>query len=175
MRKIDGSQTRIHITSFVARSADVVGDVEIGEEANVWFQAVIRGDVERIRIGARTNIQDGCIIHADEGFPCLIDAEVTVGHRCVIHGAQIGRRVLVGMGAVVMNGAKIGDESIIGAGALVPQNREIPPRSLVLGAPAKIVRTLTEDEVANIAQSAAHYVDIAQEYKMAGYQKKAGR
>lgn len=175
MRRIDGSQTKLHITSFVAASAEVIGDVDVGEETNIWFQSVVRGDVERIRIGARTNVQDGTIIHADEGYPCTIDTEVTIGHRCVIHGATIGRRVLVGMGAIVMNGAVIGEESIIGAGALVAQGKEIPPRSLVVGAPAKVLRQVSDEEAAGLARSAAHYVDIAQEYKMAGFQKKAGR
>ena len=171
--RLDPEHTQIHPTAFVAYNAVVVGDVHVAAEASIWFGVVIRGDVEQIRIGARTNIQDNSVIHADAGFPCRIGAGVTVGHRAIVHGAQVGDHVLVGMGATVMNGAVIGENSIIGANSLVTEGKVIPPRSLALGSPAKVVRELTEDEIAGIRLSATHYVLNGQAYKAAGYDRSA--
>ena len=161
---------RIDPNAFIAQNAVVIGDVEIGSEASVWFSSVIRGDVEKIRIGARTNIQDGSVLHADPGFPCILDEEVIVGHRCVIHGARIHKRAMIGMGAVILNGAEIGEETIIGAGALIAEGKVIPPRSLVVGVPGKVVRPLNDQEVALLELQAQHYVDSGIAYKEEGYE-----
>lgn len=152
---------------FVAAGARIVGDVTIGAESSVWFNAVIRGDVEAIRIGRRTNIQDNCVLHADEGFPCVLGDDVTVGHAAIVHGAEVGDGVLIGMHAVVMNGAKIGAESIIGVGAVVTEGMVIPPRSLVKGLPGKVTRELLERELARNRHAAEHYVQLAKQYREA--------
>ncbi len=167
--------TRIADDAFVAHNAIVVGNVHVGSGSSVWFGVVIRGDWERVRIGARTNVQDGAVVHADPGFPCEIGDGVTVGHRAIVHAAQVGDNVLIGMGATIMNGAVIGDDCIIGAGALITEGKQIPPRSLVLGVPAKVVRELTDEEVAGIRLSAEHYVHNAQAYKTAGYAERTGQ
>lgn len=166
---LDPGLTQIHETAYVAPGAWVIGDVHLGPEASVWFGAVVRGDCERIRVGARSNVQDGSVLHADAGFPCLVGEEVTIGHRCIVHGAVVGDRCLIGMGAILMNGAKVGEESIIGAGALVTEGKEIPPRSLVLGVPAKVIRPLTAEEVAGLRHGADHYVAAGHQYRAAGY------
>jgi carbonic anhydrase/acetyltransferase-like protein (isoleucine patch superfamily) len=156
-----------HIASgcFIAPNASLIGRVEVQEGASIWFGAIARGDVGFIRIGRRTNIQDLCTLHVDEGFDLVIGDEVTVGHRAILHGCWIGDRVLIGMGAIVMNGARIGSDSLVGAGALVTEGMEIPERSLVLGMPATVRRPLTDEEVAGILKSAAHYAEGAQVYR----------
>jgi len=166
---LDPALTKIDEKAFVAKNATVLGDVHIGAGSSVWFGVVIRGDVEAIRIGARTNVQDLTMVHADHGFPCVIDDEVTIGHRCIIHGAHIGRRALIGMGAIVMNGAQIGEESMLGAGALVPEGKVIPPRSLVLGMPGKVVRPLTDDELFRLQASAEHYAQNGASFQQKGH------
>jgi carbonic anhydrase/acetyltransferase-like protein (isoleucine patch superfamily) len=135
---------------WIAPNAIVLGGVTLDEDVGIWFNAVIRGDNDPIRIGARTNIQDGCVLHSDPGFPLDVGPDCTVGHMVMLHGCTIGRGCLIGIGAIVLNGAKIGDECLIGAGALIPEGKEIPPRSVVLGAPGKIVRTVTADDLARI-------------------------
>jgi carbonic anhydrase/acetyltransferase-like protein (isoleucine patch superfamily) len=167
--RIGPGLAKIPGSAFVARGAVVVGDVELGEEASVWFATVLRGDTERIRVGARSNVQDGTVIHADPGFPCLIGEAVTVGHRCVVHGAVVGDRCLIGMSSTLMNGAEIGEECIIGAGSLITEKKRIPPRSLVLGAPAKVVRPLSEAELLHLREAAEHYVEAGRLYLAAGY------
>ncbi|MCM2279567.1 MAG: gamma carbonic anhydrase family protein [Oligoflexia bacterium] len=160
-----GHWPRVHETAFVAPSADVIGEVEIGAHSSIWFQCVVRGDVNAIRIGARTNIQDHSMLHVTRKVSLLtIGDEVTVGHRASLHGCTIGNRVLVGMGAIVLDDAVIGDECIIGAGALVTQGTRIPSRSLVLGAPARVIRALRPEELASLEKSAANYVADAMEY-----------
>jgi carbonic anhydrase/acetyltransferase-like protein (isoleucine patch superfamily) len=154
----------VHSSAFIARGAVVLGDVTIGEQSSVWFQAVIRGDCEAIRIGRRTNVQDGSILHADPGFPCMLGDDVTVGHGAIVHGATVGNRVLIGMRAVVMNGVEIGDESVIGVGAVVTEGTKIPAGSVVLGLPGKIVRQVTPDDIARIRHAAEHYVAAARQY-----------
>lgn len=150
---------------FIAPGAQVIGQVEIAEGSSLWFNTVVRGDVNYIKIGARTNIQDLCMIHVDSGgWPCQLGDDVTVGHRVIIHGCEISHRVLVGMGSVVMNGAKIGEDSIVGAGSLVTENTIIPPRSLALGSPCKVKRDLTEQEIQRIKLSALHYAELARSY-----------
>lgn len=150
---------------FIESTAVVIGDVVMGEECSVWFNAVIRGDVHYIRIGARTNIQDLCMLHVTHDIhPLIIGNEVTVGHHVVLHGCTIQDRVLVGMGAIVMDGAVIGEDSVVGAGALVVEGTVVPPKSLILGAPARVRRAVTDRELVWIKESAANYVRYARQY-----------
>ncbi|WP_116365732.1 gamma carbonic anhydrase family protein [Parahaliea mediterranea] len=146
---------------FIAPNAAVIGDVTLKDSASVWFSCVLRGDVERIEVGAGSNIQDGTVIHADPGFPCVVGANVTVGHNAMLHGCHIGDGSLVGIGAVVLNGAKVGKNCLIGANALVTEGMDIPDGSLVLGAPAKVKKALGEDAIAMLALNASHYVNNA--------------
>lgn len=132
--------------AWAAHDADIIGNVTIGDESSIWYQAVVRGDMAEIKIGAGTNVQDHVVIHADAGCPCHIGNGVTIGHSAIIHGCTIGNNSLIGMGAIILNGAKIGEDCIIGAGALVTQNMEIPDGSLAYGSPAKVIRPLTEEE-----------------------------
>jgi carbonic anhydrase/acetyltransferase-like protein (isoleucine patch superfamily) len=150
--------------AHVASNAVVTGEVSFGEQANVWFGCVLRGDDAPLSIGARTNIQDLTMVHADPGVPNVIGADVTVGHRCVLHGARVEDRCLIGMGAILLGGSVIGAESLVAAGAVVRENFVVPPRSLVAGVPAKILRALTDEEVARIAKSADGYVQKVRQY-----------
>lgn len=152
-------------TAFVAPGAVVLGDVTIGEESTIWFQAVLRGDTEAIRVGQQTNIQDGSILHADPGYPCVVGNRVTVGHGAIVHGAVVEDDVLIGMRAVVMNGAKIGAGSLIGVGAVVTEGTQIPPGSLVLGLPAKVLRPTSDADRERIRHAAEHYVAAGKEYR----------
>ena len=152
---------------FIANTATVVGNVSLGDQSSVWFGAVVRGDADSIRIGDRSNIQDTAVIHADEGVPTHIHNDVTVGHGAIVHGATVGDFSLIGMRATVLNGAKVGKHCLIGAHALVTENTVIPDGSLVMGMPAKVVRSLTDEEKKRLEGSAAHYVANAADY-MAG-------
>ncbi|MGE0466027.1 MAG: gamma carbonic anhydrase family protein [Steroidobacteraceae bacterium] len=156
---------------WVDPTASVIGRVTIGEDSSVWPGAVIRGDVNFIRIGARTSIQDGSVLHVASdrlagggGIPLVVGDDCTVGHRVILHACTIGNRCLIGMGAILMDGAVVGDEVIVGAGALVPAGRHLPPRTLWIGSPARQARALTEKEVAYLAESAAHYVALKDSY-----------
>ena len=160
--------------SWIASTAAVIGNVRLGAEVGVWFGAVIRGDNEPITIGARTNIQDNCVLHSDAGFPLSIGEGCTLGHRAIAHGCSIGRNTLIGMGATVLNGAIIGDDCLIGAGALVPEGKTIPPGSLVIGMPGKIVRPLSPEEIAGLRRSADHYVANARRYAAGLVETPAG-
>jgi carbonic anhydrase/acetyltransferase-like protein (isoleucine patch superfamily) len=152
-------------TAYIDQSAQVIGDVEIGQESSVWMNVVIRGDVNTIRIGARTNIQDGTVIHVMRGtHPTRIGDEVTVGHAAILHGCTIHDRVLIGMGAMLLNGAEIGEDSIVAAGTLVPERKTFPARSLLMGRPAVLRRELTDDEVASIRDYAERYVGYRKDY-----------
>lgn len=154
---------------YIAPGAVVIGDVEIGPEASVWFNAVVRGDVERIRIGAGTNVQDNATIHVThDRWPTIVGAGVTVAHGAVIHGCIIGDHALIGIGAVILDGAEVGAECLIGAGALVVPGTKIPPGSCALGSPAKVIRPLRAEEVARLHDSASNYVRYAREYRAAG-------
>ena len=155
----------VHPTAFIAPGAVVVGDVTLEEESSVWFNAVIRGDMDAIRIGPRSNVQDGAVLHADEGVPCTLGADVTVGHLALVHGATVGDNVLIGMRSVVMNGAVIGEGSLIAAGALVTEGTIIPPGSLVVGMPGKVARQLKPEHIERIRHAAAHYVANARRYR----------
>jgi carbonic anhydrase/acetyltransferase-like protein (isoleucine patch superfamily) len=160
-----GHWPKIHETAFVAPSADIIGDVEIGANSSVWFQCVIRGDVNFIRIGSRTNIQDHSMLHVTRKETTLhIGDEVTIGHRVTLHGCKIGNKVLVGMGSIILDGAEIGDECLVGAGTLITKNMKIPPRTLVIGSPGRVVRSLTAAELAYLPKSAENYVGDGAEY-----------
>jgi carbonic anhydrase/acetyltransferase-like protein (isoleucine patch superfamily) len=153
-------------SAFIEESAAVIGDVIIGRESSAWFNVVIRGDVNFIRIGDRTNIQDGTVIHVTRGtHPTILGDEVTVGHNVTLHGCTIGARCLVGIGAIVLDGAEIGEESMVAAGSVVSPGTRVPPRSLIMGTPARVKRTLTEDEVQNLKRSADNYVGYMREYR----------
>ncbi len=143
---------------WVAPSAVAIGRVELAEDASVWFNAVLRGDNEPIKIGARSNIQDGCVLHTDPGYPLTIGDDCTVGHMVVLHGCSIGNRSLIGIGSIVLNGAVIGEECLIGANTLVPEGKVIPPRSMVLGSPGRVVRELTPEDVEKFSAGAGRYV-----------------
>ncbi len=156
---------QIHASAFVAEGAVVVGAVTIGEQASVWYQCVLRGDINRIVIGARANVQDGVVIHVSDDFPAVLGAGVSVGHRAIIHACEIGEETLVGMGAIVMDGAVIGPRCVIGAGAIVTKNFQAPEGSLILGSPARIVRELSLEERGKNAALAAKYVEVARRYR----------
>jgi carbonic anhydrase/acetyltransferase-like protein (isoleucine patch superfamily) len=150
---------------FIAPNACVIGDVELGDNASVWFNVVIRADTAPIKIGKNSNIQDGCILHVDEGFPMVIAQNVTIGHKVMLHGCSIDEGSLIGMNAVVLNGAKIGKNCLVGANALVTENMIVPDGSLVLGSPAKVIKQLDDKTQAMIAEGAAHYVHNNLRYK----------
>ncbi|HEX5957869.1 MAG TPA: gamma carbonic anhydrase family protein [Hyphomicrobiaceae bacterium] len=164
--EVDGRRVTVPASGrfWVADNAVVTGNVRIEEEASVWFGTVARGDNEPIVIGARSNVQDGCVLHADPGFPLTIGPEATIGHRAVLHGCTIGRGALIGMGAVVLNGASIGEECLVGAGALIPEGKQIPPRSVVLGAPGKVMRQVTDKDLAMMRAGVEVYVRRWQAY-----------
>jgi carbonic anhydrase/acetyltransferase-like protein (isoleucine patch superfamily) len=142
---------------WVAPTATVVGRVTAGEGCSVWFSAVLRGDSNSVHLGDRVNVQDGAVLHSDEGYPLAVGSDVTIGHQAMVHGCTVGEGSLIGIQAVVMNGAVIGAHSLVAAGALVTEGKQFPPRSLIVGSPAKLVRTLGDEEVARLKASAAHY------------------
>ena len=165
LRPFRGTMPTVHETAYVDLSAQVIGDVVIGEASSVWMNVVIRGDVHRIRIGDRTNVQDLTCIHVmRDTHPTLIGDDVTIGHGAVVHGCTIEDRVLIGMGAIILNGAVIGKDSIVAAGTLIVEGAEIPPRSLVMGSPGKVHRTLNDEEVASILDYANRYVGYRLDY-----------
>ena len=151
--------------SWVADSAAVIGDVVLEEDASVWFGATVRGDNDRIHIGRGSNVQDGSVLHVDPGIPLTIGAEVTIGHLVMLHGCTIGDGTLIGIGAVVLNGAKIGENCLIGANALITEGKDIPPRSVVMGAPGKIVREVSDDDLKRIRQGVRSYIDRMHLYR----------
>ena len=160
-----GRLPRVHPTAFIDDSAQVIGEVEIGEESSVWMCVSVRGDVNWIRIGRRTNIQDGSVVHGMLGtHPTVIGDEVTIGHGALVHGCTIENRCLIGMGVILLNGSQVGTESIVAAGTLLVENMQVPPRSLVMGSPGKVKRTLTDDEVAGIQGYANRYVGYRVDY-----------
>ena len=165
IRPYQGVRPTIAESAFIEETAAVIGDVAIGEDSSVWFNTVIRGDVHFIRIGNRTNIQDLCVVHVShDTYATVLGDDVTVGHHVVLHGCTIKDRVLIGMGAIIMDGAVIGEDCVVGAGALVTEQTVVPPKSLVLGAPAKVKRAVTDKELAWIRESAHNYVRYAKQY-----------
>jgi len=151
--------------AWVADSAQVIGAVTLGQGASVWFGAVLRGDNERITIGARSNVQENCVLHTDMGFPLSVGADCTIGHGVVLHGCVIGEESLIGMGATVLNGARIGRNCLVGAGALVTEGKVFPDGALIMGTPARVVRQLDPGELARFKLSAAHYVENARRFR----------
>ncbi len=168
--ELDGMAPQIPASAWVADSAQVMGQVTLGEGASVWFGAVLRGDSDRITVGAGSNVQDASVLHADYGFPLVVGERVTVGHQVMLHGCTIGDESLIGIGAVVLNGAKIGKNCLVGAGALVTEGKEFPDGSMIIGSPAKVVRQLTPEQIEGLRRSAAHYVENARRYR-AGLKK----
>jgi carbonic anhydrase/acetyltransferase-like protein (isoleucine patch superfamily) len=161
IKGIGGREPKIDATAFVAPTSAVIGDVTLEAGASVWYGAVVRGDVERISVGAQSNIQDNCTLHADPGFPVTIGERVSVGHNAVVHGATVEDDCLIGMGATVLNGAVIGAGSLVAAQALVPQGLQVPPGSLVAGVPAKVKRALTEEERQGVTLNGTMYAELA--------------
>lgn len=155
----------VHPTAFIAPGAVVLGAVTLGEESSVWYTSVLRGDMAPISIGAQTNIQDGCIVHVDEGYPCTIGARVGVGHRVILHGCTVGDDCLIGMGSVLLNGVRIGRGSVVAAGAVLKEGMEVPPGSLVMGVPGRIVRQVDAELMKRIEGTWRHYVGQAKSHK----------
>lgn len=165
VRSFSGESPTIHETAYIADNAVVIGDVHIGEDSSVWFGSVVRGDVNYIRIGARTNIQDLSVIHvSSKTHPTVLEDEITVGHRVTLHGCHVEPGCLIGIGAILMDGVHVGRESLVGAGSLLTPGITIPPRSLVLGSPARVKRGLTADELASLKRSWQNYVELKQRY-----------
>ncbi len=167
-----GIMPKIEKDVFIANSADIIGDVLIGENSSVWFGCVIRGDINYIKIGKNTNIQDMSMIHVDhytkedksDGHPTYIGDNVTIGHKVMLHGCIVGDACLIGMSTTILDGAIIGKESIVGAGSLVTKNKIFPPRSLIMGSPAKVIRELNEEEIASLYESAQNYINYKNDY-----------
>lgn len=153
---------------WAANSAEIIGDVSIKSDSSIWFQSVIRGDFAKISIGAETSIQDGCILHTDAGLPLTVKDRVTVAHGCILHSCTIEDECLIGMGAIVLNNAVIGRHSIIGAGAVVTENMSVPEGSLVVGCPAKVIKQVSDGQIAHILENAAHYCALARDYQKGG-------
>lgn len=164
IKKLKEVKPNIHEDVFIADTASVIGDVNIGRGSSVWYSAVIRGDIENITIGQFTNIQDNSVIHTEKGAPTKIGDYSVIGHSAIIHGCSIGNNCLIGMGAIVLNNAEIGENCIIGAGALVPEGKVIPPNSLVLGVPGKIIRQVTEKEIQSIKENALRYHELCKKH-----------
>ncbi len=156
---------KIDASAYVAESANIIGKVVLGAQVSIWYGATLRGDNETLTIGAKSNLQEGCVVHSDQGYPLSVGAGVTVGHQAMLHGCTIGDGSLIGIQAVILNGAKIGKNSLVGAGALVTEGKEFPDNSLIIGSPAKVVRTLTEEQLAGLKASAASYVERASYYQ----------
>ncbi len=163
--RLGDRQPDIAEDAWIAPDAQVMGDVVLGPRASVWFGAVLRGDTERLTIGAMTNIQDNSVLHTDAGYPLVIGTGCTVGHRAMLHGCTLEDNVLIGMGATVLNGARIGAGSLIGAGALITEGKQIPPGSLVMGSPGRVVRELDADTIARLELSARHYAANAARFR----------
>lgn len=164
IKSFKGIEPKINESAYLSESTDIIGDVTIGEDCNIWFGARLRGDMSKIEIGNRTNIQENCVLHGDPGYSITIGNGVTVGHGAIIHGCNIEDNVLIGMHSIILNGAKISKNSIVGAGSLVTQNKTFEEGVLIMGRPAKAVRKLTEEEIESIRKSAKHYIEISKEY-----------
>jgi len=164
-RRYQEKEPRLGARVFLAENCSLIGDIELGDDCSIWYGAVLRGDIHYIRIGSRTNIQDNCVLHVEQGTgPTVVGEEVTIGHAAVVHGCTIGRGALIGIGSQVLSHAKVGEQALIGAGAIVTEGMEVPPRTLVLGVPGKVKRDLTKDELARLDRSWRNYVDYKNEY-----------
>lgn len=162
--KLDGIEPEIKGEVFIAKSADVIGDVQLNDGVNIWFGAVIRGDVEKIIIGKNSNVQDNATVHTDFGLPCIVGENVTVGHNVILHSCEIGDNTIVGMGSTVLNGAKVGKNCMIGANSLVTHSIPTEDGVLILGSPAKVIRKLKEEEILALKKNADHYVENGKRY-----------
>jgi gamma-carbonic anhydrase len=165
IKTFGGKSPRIHPSVYIAEDALVLGDVEIGEDSSIWFGSVLRGDVNHIRIGARTNIQDMTMVHvSSRDHPTILLDEITVGHRVTLHGCYVESGCLIGIGAILLDGVRVGERSLVAAGSLLTPGTQIPPRSLVMGAPARVRRELTDDEIAYLDRSWRNYVELKDKY-----------
>lgn len=160
IKEIGNKKPQVHENAFIADSADVLGDVTIGEGSSIWYSTVVRGDIENIKIGRYTNIQDNATVHTETNIPTELGDYTVVGHNAIIHGCTVGNNCLIGMGAIVLNSAVIGDNSIIAAGSLITEGKIIPPNSLVMGTPGKIIRQVTEGEIEDIKKNALRYYEL---------------
>ncbi|MEP7037970.1 MAG: gamma carbonic anhydrase family protein [Acidobacteriota bacterium] len=166
IKSFENLASKIHETAFIAENAVVIGDVEIGAESSVWFGSILRGDVNYIRIGERTNIQDASVIHvSSKTHPTVLEDEITLGHRVTLHGCYVETGSLIGIGAILLDGVRVGKNSLVAAGSLLTPNTQIPPRSLVMGSPAKVKRELGEDEIKNLEKFWRNYVSLSRIYK----------
>ena len=166
MKKLETPKTEF--AAFIAPNATMIGNVELAKDSSVWFGAILRGDNDLISIGEATNVQDGTIIHTDDGIPLRVGARVTIGHAAILHGCTVGDESLVGIGAVLLNGSSIPRHCVVGARALVTEGKTFPERSLIIGSPARAIRTLTDEEIEGIRASAAHYVENARRFAQRG-------
>ncbi len=166
VKEFQGITPKIHESVYIAENAIIIGDVEIGEQSSVWFGSILRGDVNFIRVGKRTNIQDGSIVHvSSKTHPTVIEDEVTLGHRVTLHGCHIESGCLIGIGVIILDGARVGRDSLVAAGSLVTPKTVLPPRSLVMGSPARVKRELTSEEIYNLARFWQNYTELSQVYK----------
>ena len=165
IKAYNGIEPKIDESAFVAESADIVGKVNIEKNSNIWYGTVLRADDNYINVGENTNIQDGSVVHISEGHPTIIGKNVTIGHKSIIHGCEIGDNTLIGMGSIVLDGAKVGEFTLLGAGSLVPPGKEIPSGVLAMGSPAKVIRELSDEEKENLTKSALKYVKLANNHK----------
>ena len=163
--QLDDRIPQVHETAWIAGSAEVIGHVRVDRDASVWFGAVLRGDTELLHLGAGSNIQDLSVVHADPGCPVTIGERVTVGHKVMLHGCSVGDGSLIGIGAIVLNGARIGRNCLVGAGALVTEGKEFPDGSMILGTPARVVRKLSDEQIAMLQHGADHYVDNGRRFR----------
>ena len=165
LREFDGKKPRLGQGVYLADDVSVIGDVELGNDVSIWYGVVLRGDVHFIKIGSRTNVQDNCVLHVTGGaHPTVVAEEVTIGHAAIVHGCTVKKGALIGMGSRVLDGAVVGESALVGAGALVAEGMRVPPRTLVVGVPARVKRELTGDEIARLEQSWKHYVDLKDHY-----------
>ena len=166
IKPFQNTHPTIHETAFIAEGAIIIGDVEIGEQASVWYGSILRGDVNYIRIGNRTNIQDASVIHvSSKTHPTILEDEITVGHRVTLHGCYVETGCLIGIGAIILDGVRVGEKSLVAAGSLLTPKTIIPPRSLVMGTPAKVKRELNDEEIANLEKSWRNYVLLSEIYR----------
>ncbi len=162
----EGKLPKVHEKAWIAETAVLIGDVEVGEDSSVWYGCVLRGDKMEIRVGKRTNIQDGSILHIEGGlYACILGDDITVGHGAIVHGCEVSNGALIAMGAIVLNNVKVGEGAVIGAGALVPEGKEIPPGTLWMGSPAKYVRDLRENERGRFQQASVSYSQLKEKYR----------
>lgn len=165
IKNFKSKEPKIHKNTYISETSVIIGSVELEENVNIWFGAVLRGDLRNIVVGKNTNIQENTVIHTDEDYKVIIGEGCTIGHGAIIHGCEIGNNVLVGMGSIILNGAKIGNNTIIGAGSLVTSNKVFEDNVLILGNPAKVVRKLTQEEIENNKKSCLNYIELSNEFK----------